>query len=97
MNRREAIQRATLVLGSAFSLPTLMAMDHWQAEKQVQVAGFTVTDQQKQIIAEVAEMIIPKTSTPGAKDTGVPAFIVMMMQDCYKTPEHTSFLEGVKA
>jgi hypothetical protein len=97
MNRREAIQKAALVLGSAFSLPTLMAMDHWQAGQRVQAAGFTVSDQQKKIIAEVAEMIIPKTATPGAKDTGVPAFIVMMVQDCYKAPEHTSFLEGVKA
>jgi hypothetical protein len=97
MNRREAIQRAALVLGGAFSLPTLMAMDHWQAGQPLQAAGFTVTDQQKQIIGEVAEMNIPKTSTPGAKDTGVPAFIVMMVQDCYKAPEHASFLQGVKA
>jgi hypothetical protein len=97
MNRREAIQKATLVLGGAFSLPTLMAMDRWQAGQSLAVAGFIVTDQQMQIIGEVAEIIIPKTTTPGAKDTGVPAFIVMMMQDCYKAPEHASFLEGVKA
>lgn len=97
MNRREAIQKAALVLGGAFSLPTLMAMDHWQDGRLLPGDGFTVTEQQKQIIAEVAEIIIPKTSTPGAKDTGVPAFIVMMLQDCYKAPEHASFLEGVKA
>lgn len=40
-------------------------------------------------------MIIPRTSTPGAKDVGVPAFIAMMLQDCYKTPEHKSFVEGL--
>jgi hypothetical protein len=97
MNRREAIQKAALVLGGAFSLPTLMAMDHWQDGRLLSGGGFDVTEQQKHIIAEVAEIIIPKTSTPGAKDTGVPAFIVMMLQDCYKALEHASFLEGVKA
>lgn len=40
-------------------------------------------------------MIIPK-NTPGAKDTGVPAFIIMMLRGCYKVPEHASFLEGIK-
>ncbi|MEO6283193.1 MAG: gluconate 2-dehydrogenase subunit 3 family protein [Dyadobacter sp.] len=99
MNRRDAIQRVAFLIGGTFSAPTLLAMNHWELDPgkgRASFADFNVTDQQKQIIAEVAEMIIPKTATPGAKDTGVPAFIVMMLQDCYKTPEHTSFLEGVK-
>jgi hypothetical protein len=99
MNRRDAIQRVALLIGGTFSVPTLLAMDHWKSglgNGRASFADFIVTDQQKLIIAEVAEMIIPKTSTPGAKDTGVPAFIVMMLQDCYKAPEHISFLEGVK-
>ncbi|WAC14725.1 gluconate 2-dehydrogenase subunit 3 family protein [Dyadobacter pollutisoli] len=98
MNRRDAIQRVALLLGGTFSAPTLLAMNHWEgnAGKSASAIDFNVTDQQKLIIAEVAEMIIPRTGTPGAKDAGVPAFIVMMLQDCYKKPEHVSFLEGIK-
>jgi hypothetical protein len=96
MNRREALAKATLLLGAALSGPTLMAMGRWE-----NVIGTTVRDKlnlsalQKQIIAEVAELILPRTDTVGAKDVGVPAFIEMMINDCYQSPEHRSFMAGV--
>jgi len=96
MNRREALAKATLLLGAALSGPTLMAMGRWE-----NAIGTTVRDKlnlstlQKQIIAEVAELIMPRTDTVGAKDVGVPAFIEMMINDCYQSPEHRSFMAGV--
>jgi len=98
MNRRDALRNAAFLLGGAFSAPTLLAMNHWEtgSTEKASPLDFKVTDSQKLIIAEVAELIIPKTATPGAKDAGVPAFITMMLQDCYKKPEHASFLEGVR-
>lgn len=85
------------MLGGALSVPTLLAMKRW--DDRVPPESFTteliLTENQKLIVAEVSEMIIPKTTTPGARDVGVPAFIVMMLQDCYKTPEHKSFTEGL--
>lgn len=85
------------MLGGALSAPTLLAMNRWESRVPLESfpAEFSLTDNQKLLVAEVAEMIIPKTTTPGAKDVGVPAFIVMMLQDCYKTPEHKSFVEGL--
>jgi hypothetical protein len=98
MNRRDAIKKAALLLGGAFSAPTLMAMSHWeQASTTIGGLDFNLTDMQRKIVAEVAEMIIPKTKTSGAKDAGVPAFIEMMMKDCYTKPEHLSFVEGLSA
>lgn len=98
MNRRDAIKSVAFMMGGTFSAPTLLAMDHWEsnAATKASIADFTLTENQKLIVTEVAELIIPKTSTPGAKDTGVPAFIVMMLRDCYKQPEHISFVEGIK-
>lgn len=63
-------------------------------------AAFSLTTTQQKIVAEIAEMIIPRTDTageasPGAKDVGVPAFIEMMLKDCYNQPEHLSFTEGL--
>ena len=97
MNRRTAITHVAAMLGGAFSAPTLLAMERWESRTPSEsfLAEFSLTENQKMIVAEVAEMIIPKTTTPGAKDVGVPAFIVMMLQDCYKTPEHKSFVEGL--
>lgn len=98
MNRREALSHAALLLGGAFSTPTLLAMerlDHPIAA--VPAVTFHLDDIQRNIVAEVAEMIIPKTDTPGAKEAGVPSFIEMMLKDCYRTPEQLSFIEGVQA
>ncbi len=97
MNRRTAITQVAAMLGGAFSAPTLLAMKRWEASVPPESfpGEFMLTENQKLIVAEVSEMIIPKTATPGAKDVGVPAFIVMMLQDCYKAPEHRSFVEGL--
>jgi hypothetical protein len=97
MNRRNAIQKVAIILGSTFSAPTLMAMQCWEQSEKANFNSviFTLNDMQKQIVTQVAEMIIPKTETAGAIDAGVPAFIEMMLKDCYRSPEHSSFLEGI--
>lgn len=97
MNRREAISRIALLVGGTLSAPTLYAMEGVGKVKTRSAleAAFSLTEAQRNIVAEVAEHIIPKTTTPGAKDAGVPAFIEMMLNDCYKSPEQSSFLEGV--
>lgn len=90
------------MLGGAFSAPTLMAMNHWKSASNPTGSGaaFSLTPTQQKIVAEIAEMILPRTETlgeasPGAKDVGVPAFIEMMLKDCYAPPEHQRFLEGL--
>jgi hypothetical protein len=95
MKRRDAISQIALLLGGAFTAPTLMAMDVRKGNASIVAADFSLTDAQRQIVSAVAEHIIPRTSTPGAIDAGVPAFIELMLKDCYKKPEHTSFLKGV--
>jgi hypothetical protein len=97
MNRRDAINRVALLVGGAFSLPTLTALKRWDTQPGVSGSVFQLSDQQRKLVAEVAELIIPKTDTPGAKEAGVPAFIEMMLNDCYEQPEHQSFREGVDA
>ena len=97
MNRRDALSKVALLIGGTLSAPTLLAMSRAGEAKNTSIAleSFSLNDTQRKIVAEVAEHIIPRTSTPGAKDAGVPAFIEMMLNDCYKAPEHKSFLAGV--
>jgi hypothetical protein len=95
MKRRDAISQIALLVGGAFTAPTLMAMDVRKGNSSIVAADFSLTDAQRQIVSAVAEHIIPRTSTPGAIDAGVPAFIELMLKDCYRKPEHNSFLKGV--
>lgn len=99
MNRREALAKTTLLLGGALSGPTLMALGRWENKLSDGLLRdkLNLSPQQKQLIAAVSEMIIPRTDTVGALDVGVPAFIEMMMNDCYEAPEHRSFMAGLKA
>jgi Gluconate 2-dehydrogenase subunit 3 len=95
MNRREAMSKLALLVGGTFSAPTLNAINHIGLKPMGIDAAFVLNEVQRKIVAEVAEHIIPKTDTAGAKETGVPAFIEMMLNDCYKSPEHSSFLAGL--
>jgi Gluconate 2-dehydrogenase subunit 3 len=102
MNRREVIKNVALMLGGTFSAPTLMAMNRWEETTPYPLSAeaFSLSNIQQKIVAEIAEFIIPQTNTsggasPGAKEVGVPAFIEMMLKDCYKSAEHQSFMEGL--
>lgn len=95
MNRRKALANISLLLGGALSSPTVLAMSRWEGGQQAP-SGFALTNEQRGLVAEVAELIIPKTDTPGALEAGVPAFIEMMLQDCYPQAEHLSFLAGIE-
>lgn len=95
LNRRDAVSRIAMLVGGVFSAPTLFAMEAKKAGIVAEAGTFTLTDSQRKIVAAVAEHIIPKTSTAGAIEAGVPPFIEMMLNDCYKKPEHVSFKKGV--
>ena len=95
LNRRDAVSRIAMLVGGVFSAPTLFAMEAKKAGVIAEAGTFSLTDLQRKIVAAVAEHIIPKTTTAGAIDAGVPAFIEMMLNDCYKKPEHVSFKKGV--
>lgn len=47
------------------------------------------------LLDEVAETILPKTNTPGAKDAAVGVFITVMVNDCYTQQDQQVFREGM--
>ncbi|MEO6633969.1 MAG: gluconate 2-dehydrogenase subunit 3 family protein, partial [Mucilaginibacter sp.] len=46
---------------------------------------------------DIAETIIPKTNTPGAKDLNLPAFVLLMIDDCFDKKGQEAFVAGMKA
>jgi len=95
MNRRDAISQVALLMGGTLSAPTLLAFGEGAPVRQAVSADFSLTAEQRALVAEVAEHIIPRTTTPGAKEAGVGPFIELMLKDCYKPQEQKNFLDGL--
>src|SRR5579885_2299027 len=96
IDRREALRKTALVMGAAVSSSTIIAF--LQGCKNVPALNYKpvfFNEDQARIVSEVAEIILPKTDTPGAKEVGVPNFIDMLINDCYKPEDQKAFVDGL--
>lgn len=92
LSRREAIQRLTLLMGGALSPELTSAL---QGQVSNTGGSIAVTPEQEALLAEVADIIIPTTDTPGAKAAGVEQFIIRVMRDCFVEKQQTTFYAGL--
>lgn len=96
MNRRDAIQRTALVLGYAITGPALVGvLNGCKATPELGYEPVFFTKDQANLIGEIAEIILPKTTTPGAKDVGVPGFIDSMLKEVYQKDDQEKFLKSL--
>jgi glucoside 3-dehydrogenase (cytochrome c) hitch-hiker subunit len=99
-SRREAIQRVTALLGGAalvggdrllafsFEAPTL--------EQAMAQGTGTFTAADIALLDEVADTILPQTSTPGAKAARTGAFMALMASEAYAPLSRAVFQQGLK-
>ncbi|MCA6078719.1 gluconate 2-dehydrogenase subunit 3 family protein [Fulvivirga sedimenti] len=98
MNRREALKRTALVMGTALSASTIAGiMQGCKAEPELTWVPVFFNEDQAQLVSAMAGTIIPKTGTPGAVEAGVPKFIEDMVKDVYGQEEQASFIESLSA
>ncbi len=94
MDRREAITQVSWILGgtiigSSIFLETGCKTDVEKVKDFFDTETITLLD-------EMAETILPKTNTPGAKDAKVGEFMAVMVKDCYTQNDQGIFREGLK-
>ena len=98
IDRREALRRAALLLGGALSASTVAGVlagcearripdDAWRPR--------ALTADQVDLVATIAEHILPETDTPGARAALVHRFIDAMLAESYPTEERQRFLAGL--
>ena len=92
MNRREAL---LLLAGTAAIPDQLLAIGRTVHQRARAGTLRALTPQQNETVATIAELIIPKTDTPGARDAGVPAFIDVMLADWADEEQRRSFTAGL--
>jgi hypothetical protein len=98
MNRRDYIKNTAAVLGISLvgiSMSEIFVSCKKAANLDWKPMFFTKS--QAALLAEIAETILPKTKTPGAKEMGVPQFIDKMVQETMDEVSQKSLLEGLES
>ena len=99
MNRRKALQNVALLVGGTLSSSTIFALfescNSGNNSAQIDASGGLFSPDQRNLIDEIVETIIPKTGTPGAKEAKVGEFIQMMVRECYPKKDQTLVLNGL--
>jgi len=99
LERRAILRRAAWMLGGAVSAPAALAILQGCSAKQTPVTAAApdlkfLSPAQLDVVAEIADIMIPKTDTSGAQDAGVPAFIDLMLADVYDKAAQDRFSSG---
>lgn len=91
MDRRELLKMIVAATGAAMvGLPALV---HGQAPAAGTKRHFSDAD--VGTLDEIAETILPRTKTPGAKDAGAGAFMATFVSDCYTARQQATFRAGL--
>jgi Gluconate 2-dehydrogenase subunit 3 len=89
MQRRDALKQLALLSAGLTVTPSLLA----NVAVKVATGGMPadVSAERLDLLAELAETIIPTTDTPGAKAAGAHRFIALALEDCVKKEERDQF------
>ena len=97
ITRREAVARTALFLGGTLAASSIAGVrgDAWARAAAPGWRAGTLTAGQSELVATIAEHIIPATDTPGARAAGVHRFIDVILSDYYRDDERKRFLDGL--
>jgi hypothetical protein len=97
ITRRQAVLRVTAMLGGVALIGGSALITGCRAENAGTAAGAdsTYTPDDVAFLDEVADTILPTTSTPGAKAAKTGAFMAMMVRDTYYPNDQKIFRAGM--
>lgn len=94
MDRRNALKNLSLSLGYTVAVPTIFNMlSSCTAEAEGWKPLF-LSSEEKHMVTHLADIILPKTDTPGALDVNVPQFIDVMYHDIEQPHRQERFKKG---
>lgn len=93
MDRREAITQVSWLLGGTIVGGSIFLESGCKTSTE-KAKDFFDTETIA-LLNEMGETILPKTSTPGAKEAKVGEFMAVMVKDCYTKKDQGIFREGI--
>jgi gluconate 2-dehydrogenase subunit 3-like protein len=95
LDRRSVLKNLLVVTGGVIFLPSCLHKN--DATTSIQLKNLALTGNDEHLLAELSETIIPKTDTPGAKDTYTHLYILKTIDDCRTKEDQKKFEKGLKA
>jgi hypothetical protein len=97
IDRREAIRRVTVMLGGIALVggDALLTGCRDEGGAAGTASGTEFSSEEVALLDEIADTILPTTSTPGAKAARVGPFMALMVRDCYHENEQKIFRDGI--
>src|SRR3712207_2285482 len=99
ISRREAIRRVSAILGTATFVggsALLTACERGRPADGAAGRGSQFSADDIAFLDEIAETILPETSTPGAKAARTGAFMALMVTDAYDERDQKIFRDGMR-
>jgi len=95
ITRREAVLRVSALLGGVALIGSSAFITGCRTEK-TSTAGEAFTADDIAYLDEIADTILPTTSTPGAKAAKTGAFMALMVRDAYSPEDEKTFRDGMR-
>ena len=96
IDRREAIRRVTALLGGVALVGGNALLTGCRDRSSALGRDSKFTAEDIAFLDEVADTILPTTSTPGAKAAKTGAFMALMVTDTYDKRDQDAFREGMR-
>ncbi len=93
MKRRTALKQLGLLAGSTMLLPSCIGKTITQPT--IALHKIAISGNQENVLAAMANCLIPKTDTPGASELKAHHFALRMVDDCFEPEEQQKFLMGL--
>ena len=94
MKRRTAIKNLMIFAGGIYLMPSCSG----DPEKaSIELTHFDLSADEEVLLAEIAEILIPKTTdAPGAKDLNLHLFTMKMVDDCHPKEDQQKFTAALR-
>jgi len=93
MNRRTLLKNVIIAGGGMLFIPACGSRPERTATAWKHLS---LSAEEEDLVAEIAETLIPATDTPGAKALEIPRFVLMMVDDCYAKDQQAGFVRGLQ-
>lgn len=96
ITRREAVRRVSVLLGGIALVGGSSLITGCRNDREQRAPGELFSADDIAFLDEVADTILPETSTPGAKAARTGAFMALMVTDSYDKKDQDVFRDGIR-